>query len=207
MQFNLKLEDIKYLKITYKDSQDVVHTSKSAIKQIDSRELLICIKFQENLKIPVSQDINISIICNDGLYKTCSNLKYVFNEAPYTFLTLELPKNLEYQQNREYFRIVADYNCVYRVYDRNFQTKIYDLSANGISIFVPEHIIDDSSSTIFIDIDKKKMEIPVNYVRSEKIENGYKISFSFKEISENNRDFISQVCIKKQLEEKRNSIL
>lgn len=207
MQFNLKLEDIKYLKITYKDSQESIHTSKAVIKKIDLRELLVCIKYQDNLKIPTSQDISISIVCKDGLYKTISSLKYVFNEAPYTFLTLECPKNLEYQQNREYFRINTDYNCIYRVYDRIFQTKIYDLSANGISIFVPEHIIDDSSSEIFMEIDNKKMEIPISYVRSEKVENGYKISFMFKEISENNRDFISQVCIKKQLEEKRNSIL
>ena len=56
---------------------------------------------------------------------------------------------------------------------------------------------------------------PVEYEVLEKDDNlsvrytddGYKISFMFKEISENNRDFISQVCIKKQLEEKRNSIL
>lgn len=207
MQFNLNIDDIKYLKITYEDSQEKKHTIKAAIKQIDHRELIACIKFQENLRIPTPQTIDINFVCSDGLYKTTSSLKYLFNEPPYTFLALEKPSNLEYQQNREYFRIVTEYTCHYTVYDRTFEVKTYDLSANGISIYIPEHIIDDSSSIIYMEIDNKKMEIPVSYVRSEKTENGYKISFAFKEISENNRDFISQICIKKQLEEKRNAIL
>ena len=206
MQFNLRLEDLKYLKITYKNNNESLYTPKAANKQIDMRELLVCIKFQDNMKIPAPQNINLSIVCNDGLYKTSSSLKYLYNEPPYTFLALEKPKNLEYQQNREFFRIIANYKCIYRVSDREFEVKTNNLSANGISIFSPELIIDDSTSVIFIEINGKKMEIPVNYVRSERVEKGYNISFSFNSISESNRDFISQVCIKKQLEDRRNSI-
>ena len=88
MQFNLKLEDIKYLKLTYKDNEEKIYTTRAAIKQIDTRELLICIKFQDNLKIPTGQNVNLSIICNNGLYKTNTILKYLYNEIPYIFLVL-----------------------------------------------------------------------------------------------------------------------
>ena len=44
MQFNLKLEEIKYLKILYSDIYGELCDLKVAIKKIDEREIFACAK-------------------------------------------------------------------------------------------------------------------------------------------------------------------
>lgn len=209
MKFNLNLEDIKYIKILYKDTNGSPCTIKAAIKSVNEREIIACAKFEDELNIEKPQDITLSVICNDGLYRTKTKLKSADFEEPYVFFALETPQGLEYQQNREYFRVPVKYDCIYTITTadkiKEFKTYTCDISANGISIFLPTHEISDESE-IEIAFNDIKISARIRYVRSEKIENGYRLSFTYTAISNLDRDFISQVCIKKQLEQKRSSL-
>ena len=55
-------------------------------------------------------------------------------------------------------------------------------------------------------VNERMVRANIKYIRSEKLDDGYKISFAYTNISDSDRDYISQVCIKKQLEQKRNSL-
>ena len=205
MGFKVKIEDIKYVKICYKTLSSTFCNAKIGIKSMNEKEIIACGKFENSLDIDTPQQINMSIVCNDGLYKTKTNLLSFTNEVPYTFFKIETPQSIEYEQNREYFRVPADFDCIYKIPEtsKEYRAKTVDLSANGISITLPTHEISENNVEIYLLINNKKIEIQARYVRSERIKDGYKISFAYQKISESDRDFISQICIQKQLQERR----
>lgn len=211
MKFSFKLDEIKYVKISYKDSEGYVENIKAAIKEINDREILACAKFEDSWDIALPQEVDFSVICIDGLYKTKTILKAVELDEPYVFFVLETPSGIEYQQNREYFRVLSSFNCIYKI---NFEGKMHefsavtaDISANGVSILLPNHVISDKLAELIININGVQIVTNVKYVRSEKLDDKYRISFSFAKLSDLDRDFISQVCIQKQLEQKRNRVI
>ena len=209
MRFNLKLEDVKYLKLLYKDASGNPVTSKAAIRRVNDREMLICAKYDENLNLTTPQNVTLSIVCNDGLYRTTTTLKSVSKEEPYTFFVLEPPQGLEYQQNREYFRVVVAYQCWInpsRDSENTVETTTHDVSANGVSVISNTHFALKDDTIMILNLDGRKIQTSVRFVRSERVNDDYKLSFTFTKISEQDRDFISQALIKKQLEDKRNSI-
>ena len=208
MKFNLSIENIKYVKILYANAEGNPVSVKAAIKKIDEQEITTCLRYEEKFTIKTPQQITLSIVCSEGLYRTQTTLKSCSVEEPYIFLFLETPSSLEYQQNREYFRIPAEYDCMYYVKSdgqtESYTTKTLDISANGVSILLPNHIFSESESEIEMMVEERLICTKIRYIRSEKYENGYKLSFVYSDISNRDRDYISQVCIKKQLEEKRN---
>lgn len=210
MKFNLNLNDIKYVKILYKNELGNPSSTKAALKRANEHEFLACTKFEDGLNIETPQTITLSIICNDGLYRTKTELKKIENDEPYTFFVLAPPSGIEYQQNREYFRVAVGFDCIFSAWskdgDINIKAKTYDISANGVSIITKEDIAPIGDSDLSVLINGIEIRSRVRFVRSEKINDEYKHSFFFTNISNNDRDFISQVCIKKQLEAKRNSI-
>lgn len=210
MKFNLDLNSVKYIKLLYMDSNSSPCTIKAALKQVSDKEMLACRKIENGLDIETPQDITLSIICNDGLYRTKTTLRSVENDEPYTFFILSPPQGLEYQQNREFFRVSVSYNCVYttRSYyeTKELKGETVDISANGVSILFPIHEISVENARVRISINNRLVETAVNFIRSEKVDNGYKFSFAFNKLSKTDQDFISQVCIQKQLEQRRNSI-
>ena len=208
MKFNFEIEDVQYIKLLYRTLEGSPNNIKAAIDKLDDKELVACIKYDDNFNIETPQDVTLSIICNDGLYRTKTVLKKVKKELNYNFLILEAPSGLEYQQNREYFRVRSEYNCAYYVKIdgdiKNFTTKTYDISANGVSLVLPILAYSEESSEIDIMVDERMVHAKLQYIRSEKIEEGYKLSFAYTDISNIDRDCISQACIRKQLEEKKN---
>ena len=210
MKFNLNLNDIKYVKILYKNEIGNHCTTKAALKRANEHEFLACTKFEEEFYIETPQIITLSIVCNDGLYRTKTELKKVEKDEPYTFFVLAPPNGIEYQQNREFFRVVVDFGCKLSAWSNDADIDIlahtYDISANGVSIISEEKFEPVGDSDLLILINGIEIKTRVRYVRSERINESYKYSFFFTNISTNDRDFISQVCIKKQLEAKRNSI-
>lgn len=210
MRFNINLEDVNYIKILCKDSEGAPRTLKAAIKKFDERELIACSKFEENLLIKTPQEITLSFVCTDGLYRTKTKLLSIENADPYLILIIEPPQGLEYQQNREYFRVPVIYPCKYiiKVDDSIISHKgtTFDLSANGVSIILSEHAITTEDSYLEIDIEGIEIRTKVKYIRSEKVENGYRLSFKYTQITNQDRDYISKVCIQKQLEHKRHTI-
>lgn len=211
MKFNLSIENINYVKVLYAKSSGNPVSVKGAIKKIDEREVTICLKNDEEFDIKTPQIVTLSIICSEGLYRTQTKLKsYLFKED-YIYLYLETPQSLEYQQNREYFRIPVSYNCVYYVQNNGqpatFQSQTADISANGVSIMLPVHIFSEEDSEIEIMVEERLVSAKIKYIRSEKMDNGYKLSFTYSDIPSRDRDYISQICIKKQLENKRNKTI
>ena len=89
---------------------------------------------------------------------------------------------------------------------REFNTKTVDISANGICINLPQHIISETHSEISVNINGHVINTKIKYVRSQKTADGYKISFSYTNIKDADRDFISQICLQKQLEERRKNL-
>lgn len=211
MRFNLSIDDIKYVKILYANQDGSPVLLRAAIKKINEREICACAKLDDNTEIPSTQTVTLSIVCSEGLYRTKTKLKSCSAEEPYLFFYLETPEALEYQQNREYFRILAQYECIYYVKngdtESSYKTTTVDLSANGVSILLSEHVFSEEDCEIDIMINEKLVHAKIKYVRSEKTDNGYRLSFTFSEISDKNRDYISGICIKKQLEQRRNNIV
>lgn len=209
MKFNFNLEDIKYVKILYVSGHSGTTTIKTAIKKITEHEIIACAKYEDEFIVKTPQEVTLSIVCNDGLYRTKTKLKSVESDAPYIFFYLEIPIGMEYQQNREYFRIPANYSCAYYVnYDdevHNYTTTTCDISANGVSFELAEPVFSEDDAEIDLMIEEKLIHAKIKYVRNEKTENGYKISFHFSEISQADQDYISKICIQKQLEQKRNN--
>lgn len=210
MRFNIDLDNIKYIKILCMDKDDKPCTIKAAIKKINEREIIACAKFDEEFFVATPSDVTLSIVCTDGLYRTKTKLKTVENAEPYLIFALEIPQGLEYQQNREYFRVPVEYDCVYSVRTQDeinrVDAKTIDISANGVSILLPELIISEDESYLEISIEGIDIRSRVQYIRSEKLDKGYKVSFKFTQITNQDKDFISKVCIQKQLEQRRNSI-
>lgn len=207
MKFNLDIDNIKYIKILYSNSEGNPVSVKAAIKRMTNREIIACIKYSENFGMNVPQNVTLSIICTEGLYRTQTKLKSYSIEDPYIFIFLETPENIEYQQNREFFRMPAAYDCVYCVENNGqsacFDAKTSDISATGVSITLPVHVFSEENAEIEITIEERVIKASIEYIRSEKIADGYKLSFKFVQISDRDQDYISQICIRKQLEERR----
>ena len=204
MKFKVKIDDIKYVKICYKDFNANLCRSKIGIKQMNEKEILACGKFEDGLSIDVPQLVDMSIVCNDGLYRTKTKLLSFSNDEPYTFFRIETPHSIEYEQNREYFRVPVDFDCLYRINDtKEYRAKTVDLSANGISLTLPKYEISENDSEIYLFANGRKVNIQVRFVRCERLKNDYKLSFTYTKILESDRDFISQICIQKQLQERK----
>lgn len=207
MKFNLNLDNINYIKIVYKDRQDATCCTKAAIKHMGEREIFACAKFEDGLNIQTPQDVLLSFVCDNGLYRTTTTLKYIENDEPYTFFTLKTPEGLEYQQNREYFRVKLDEDAILSFNNNIIACKVHDISANGIRLILPEKIDNLNEVSINILFKPRDVKTKAQFVRFDDEDGILKASFKFVDISENDMDIISQKCIQKQLEYKRNSII
>ncbi len=207
MKFNLNLDSINYIKIVYKDSSGNPCYTKAAIKHMGEREIFACAKFENGLQIQTPQEVVISFICDNGLYRTNTTLKFIENEEPYTFFTLKTPLGLEYQQNREYFRVKMNEDAILNIQNNIIACKVHDISANGVRLILPEKItIPDE---VFIDIlfKPKNIKTKAKFIRLDEEDGILKASFQFINLPENEMDIISQKCIQKQLEYKRSSLM
>lgn len=210
MKFDFKMEEINYIKIVCKDLYGNLERIRAAFKSMNDGEILACTKSNTVLNIETPQNVMLNIICDNGLYYAETILKSVENDDPYVFFTLKTPDNLEFSQKREFFRVLASLKCICnsnmdnRI--NNIELKTFDLSANGICIISPSFFEFKNITDLEVFINDRKVETKVRYIRSENFNEGYKISFSFAKISEHDRDFISQFCIKKQLEQRRNNL-
>lgn len=211
MKFTFNLEEIKYIKLVYQDKDGTLKSVKGAIKSIDDKKILVCAKKDNDIDMSLPQKAVLSIVCNEGLYRTETVINSIEMDEPYVFIILNTPQGMEFQQNREYFRILAQYNCIYYVSEQantvSYTSKTVDISANGVSIVLPVLAVSEEDAELEIMIKERLVHINVKYVRSEKLKDGYKLSFQYTKISDKDRDYISQVCIQKQLEQRRKTVI
>lgn len=211
MKFNLSEENVNYVKITYADKENFSHCIKSAVRLIGGTEILVSTKFEEDVFIPVPQDVDIGIACDNGLYKAHTVLRKVEFEDPYTLLSLKKPEEVEFQQNREYFRVKIQENAIISYENGEEQVKLsaltYDLSAKGVRIEIDEEIDFPAQVTISLFFQNKIIVAPSEFIRNDNEDNILKASFRFTDISQSDLDFISQVCFKKQIEDRRKNFM
>jgi len=206
MQFNLNLENINYIKIVYKDREDNTHCIKASIKRMSEREIFASAKFEENFNIPIPQDVVVSFVCENGLYRTTTQLKYIEYAEPYIFLTLKTPQGLEYQQNREYFRVRMEENVILSFNGTAIPCKTYDISANGVRLIIDKDLQIPEIVHLDILFAQKSLKTRAQYIRTDNEDKIWKASFTFINIAENDIDFLAKKCIQFQLSNRRNAI-
>ncbi len=207
MKFDLNLESINYIKIIYNDKNDIGHCTKAAIKQLNAREIFACIKSEKFLAIPAPQEVSVSFACNNGIYTTITTLKSVENREPFIYFTLKTPQEIQYSQNREYFRVKMSEDAILSFSGTVLACKVYDISANGIRLCLDKEIEIPENVMINILFPQRNVKTKAKYVRIDKEDDILKASFYYINLSEHDRDIISQRCIQKQLSDKRRSIL
>lgn len=206
MKFNLKPEEINYATISYKDNLGSPCTIRVEIKKTDSSFILANAKLKEDLLVPTPQEVLLKFVCSDGIYHAKSNLLSIKNETPYTFFSISLPENVEHQQKREFFRVTAKYECLYRIRETEYNTQTVDISAGGVCIIVPSEEIAKNISELVLKINNTHITTSVIHIRNTSIDNGVKASYQFNKLSEKNRELITQACLQKQMEERRKSL-
>ena len=206
MKFNLDLDNINYIKIIYKNADDTTACTKAAIKRIGEREIFACAKFEDGLNIKTPQEVFLSFVCVNGLYRTSTTLKFIESEPPYIFFTLKTPEGLEYQQNREYFRIKIEENAILSYGNKVLPCKTYDISASGVRLTIPEHLEEVDDVTIDLLFDPKNVRANAKFIREDNEDGILKAAFKFIDLPESSIDIISQKCIQKQLEYKRHNV-
>ncbi len=207
MKFNLNLENINYIKIVYNDSDGVGHYAKAVIKRLGEKEIFACMKYEKELRVPLPQEVSISFACDNALYSAKTTLKLVENEDPYVYFTLNTPQELEYQQNREYFRVKMEEDVLLSFAGTVMPCKIYDISANGIRLKLDKDIKIPENVMIDILFSPKNVKTKARFIRTDKEDGIIKASFTFVNISESSRDIISQKCIQKQLNDRRRALM
>ena len=162
------------------------------------------------MHIDTPQDIELNFACDNGLYKSNTELKFVEKDSPFVFFTIKTPENIEYHQNREYFRVKLneDVLILYKTENEkpvNIKGETYDLSANGVRITVnkDENISLPDIVNIVLYLSSKNIETQARYIRAEDDEKCKRIAFNFINLKESSADYISQICFKKQLESRR----
>ena len=211
MKFNLNTENINYVKINYKDRNDFAHCIKAAVRFINEIELLVCAKVEEDLNISTPQEVSLGIACENGLYKAKTTLKRIEKEPPYLLFSMQKPEDMEYQQKREYFRVKVQENANI-IYDENAQKiKIsaltYDISANGVRIELEKDVSFPEQVRLILSLPQKTIDVKALYIRSDKEDQIIKASFQFLDISQTDLDYISQMCLRKQLEDRRKNLM
>lgn len=204
MKFNLNLDSINYIKMVYKDGSDNTCCTKAAIKSMSEREIFACAKFEDGLSIQTPQEVSLSFVCENGLYRTMTTLKYVEKDEPYVFFGIKTPLGLEYQQNREYFRVRMEEDVILTFNKTSIPCKVHDISASGVRVILPEKIEIPNEVILDILFSPKNVKTKARFIRMDNEDNVLKAAFEYVGISEADMDLISQKCIKKQLEYKRN---
>jgi len=208
MKFNFDRARINYIQISYKLSDSTLCFCKVGLRTVDAKTVVVSGKIDNIFEMRKAQDLTMDIVCADGLYRAKTKLKSIKEDHPYTYLFLENPDEVIYQQNREFFRIEADYPCLSVSEDdegniQQYNTETINLSANGISLLFNQKLLTKTFVNLVLYINEKEINIKARLVRNEKYKNLYKTSFSFVRISESDRDYISQICIQKQIIERR----
>ena len=211
MKFNLNSENINYVKITYKDRDDFAHCVKAAVRFIGEHEILACVKMDENLNIAVPQEVDLGIACDNGLYRTKTILKKTEKEPPLLLFSMQKPEDVEYQQKREYFRVKLNENAniIFNEGEREITIPAitYDISANGVRIELDKEISFPPQVRLMLFLPQRNIDVSAQYIRNDVEDQIIKASFQFVVISQSDSDYISQLCLQKQLEERRKNLM
>lgn len=206
MKFKLKTEYIKYIEL-----YQSVNKIRLEVKNIDENHIFLYTKYNPNYLRLRSQDVKVNFICVDGLYRIKTSILKFEKAEPYLIFVLKTPAEMEFEQKRNYFRIDSSIGCICETnidgVVSQYSGVITNISANGVCAIFPNYFITDESCIFKFILENKEFALKARYVRSENSNSGYKASFTFIEISEADKDFISRICLKKELEIRRKNLL
>lgn len=211
MNYDISPENINYLKFVYHDDDGFRHCIKASIKKFDYRELYACAKFEDDLYIKTPQEVELGVICNDGLYTCETTMKYIQRENEFIYFAFKSPNEWNYKQDREFFRVRLDNEAIiYYVQNEKKQktnAKIYDISASGVRLQLNENIILPDDVQISLSFPKKQVHTLAKFIRTDSEDKILKAAFTFVDLSQQDMDYISQICLQKQIEERRKNKL
>ena len=172
--------------------------------------MCLCTKCEDDeFRIKTPQNVTVSFACDNGLYRTMVELIHSELRNSYVYFTLKTPEGLEFQQNREYFRVKMTEKAILSFKQNNEIKRVpsttFDISANGVKLVIPEKYDNLEEVLINIMFDTRDFKSKARFVRYDDEDGILKASFQFIELPNNDVDFISQKCIQKQLEYKRNN--
>jgi c-di-GMP-binding flagellar brake protein YcgR len=202
MILNFDLENIKYLKIEYKkDNLDV--SQKLALKEKKENSFIAVMPIAEDvINEEIPKEVDLSFVCTDGLYKTTTYVESVSRDEEYIIVEFQNPKTLDYQQNRAFYRVMVEFDCVYTMETddgmESFNAVTYDISAGGVSIISAENTIPTREVSIIIYTPERSIKSYLKFVRCESFEDEYKLSFIFIDLEERDVEFLTKLCVDKQ---------
>lgn len=201
MKLNFDLENIKYLKIEY-TVDNVVFVHKLALKEKLENSFIAVMPFDNSISLVAPATVDLSFISSEGLYKTSTVVESINKKDDFIFLEIQNPKTLDYQQNREFYRVLAEYDCVYTMETdkgmESYNAVTYDISRGGISIISEENIIPTREVSIIIYTPEYSIKSYLKFVRCEAFEDAYKLSFIFVDLDEKDEAYLSKLCVKMQ---------
>lgn len=210
MKFNLDLNNVNYVKFNYTDRFGTMHYVKASIKDINERNVLACAHFEDRIFVVLPQEVDISFISESGIYKTKTTLKAVEQDIPYIFFSFVIPYDINFEQNREFFRIKHIDGAFLSFNDGDSEKRITcktaDVSANGVCLELTQKINIPKEVKIGILFDRREVITDAEFIRISTDDSAPKASFKFVNMSEKDKDFISKFCIQKQIEEKRGKL-
>ena len=203
MKLNFNIDDIKYLRLEYNQNEKNISV-KLALKEKRENDFVAVLPNDTEFTPHTPQKMALTFVCDDGLYKTFATVKEIFKDETYYNVIIDNPKTLDYQQNREYYRILAEYDCIYTVETadgiESFNAVTYDISAGGVSIITTENIVPTRETSLVIFMPDRDLKTHLQFVRCEALENNeYKLSFVFTDLNERDFQMLSELCVKKQL--------
>lgn len=203
MKLNFNLEDIECLKLDF-DNEEYHSSIKLALKEKRENDFLAIAPTHQKVAFDTPQKITLTFICHDGLYKTTTIVNDIYEEDGYKYFVINNPESLDYQQNREYYRILSKYDCIYTIDTgsgiESFNAVTYDISAGGVSIISSENIVPTRETSIVICMPERNLKAHIQFVRCEAYgEDEYKLSFFFVDLSDKDYKFLSDLCVQKQL--------
>ncbi len=203
MKLSFNLENIKYLELTCV-VEGKMQVMKLAVKEKLEFDFCAVAPKLGSVYIETPQEVLLKFVCSDGVYKTNTTLKDVVYGEDETSFIINNPKSLDYQQNREYFRILAEHDCVYTVDTEegveSFDAVTYDISAGGVSIIVEKGVFSKEESSIIITTPERNIRSHLRFIRCEAYDENYKLSFEFTDLPPSDFQFLSELCVSKQVE-------
>lgn len=208
----MNIENVNYIKIRYLDNDGFSHCTKAAINRISEVDIFATAKSEENMIIKTPIDAEVSIVADNGLYKAHTDIKRMEKDGDYVNFILKKPDEIDYQQNREYFRVKISENANITYKDEantehNIACVTSDISANGVSMIVDENYNIPEIVKIKLYFPEKTITSDAKFVRIDEEDGIKKLSFNYTDLKEHDLDYISQICLKKQLEQRRKALM